>query len=126
MKHFTITIIVDSTECRVVLSHHRSLQVPHKMRKRASQLIITKAEVVFSRSKGNLCSYQWRIQSLPDGGRQPQRWRQKPIIWPNFSPKIHENERIQCTYVLILGKTLHSSLRFCVSVDPVDILAHCF
>ena len=39
---------------------------------------------------------QWRIQNFPDGGgRQPQRWRQKPIIWPHFSQKLHENERNQ-------------------------------
>ena len=27
-------------------------------------------------------------------GRQPPRWRRQPIIWSQFSPKLHENERI--------------------------------
>ena len=34
----------------------------------------------------------WQIQSFPDGGRQPLRWRRQPIIWPNFPPKLHENK----------------------------------
>ena len=31
-------------------------------------------------------AYQWRIQGFTDRGHQP-------IIWPNFSLKLHENER---------------------------------
>ena len=35
---------------------------------------------------------QWRIQDFPRGG-QHQRWRHKPIIFINFSQKLHENEK---------------------------------
>ena len=31
---------------------------------------------------------------FPDGGgRLPHRWGSQPIIWSNFSRKLHENER---------------------------------
>ena len=36
---------------------------------------------------------QWRIQDFPHGGRQSPRWGRQPIIWPNVSQKLLENER---------------------------------
>ena len=40
-------------------------------------------------------SVQWRIQDFPGGGGANfQGGGYKPIIWPNFYRKLHENERI--------------------------------
>ena len=36
---------------------------------------------------------QLQIQNFPDKLRQLQKWGHQPIIWPNFSWKLYENER---------------------------------
>ena len=41
-----------------------------------------------------MATLQWQIQDFPKGGGAiPLNLGRKPIIWPDFHHKLHENER---------------------------------